>query len=124
MSAKKFIRYMIFGSFCYLGVLLLVNPKYYFEYIIGINIPLLVGILTVYVGDRIHKQNPKSLPKFFISFFMMKLIFYGVFFALFFKFYSFSHLPFVLTFASCFIMLHISEAFFFNISFKEKPFNQ
>jgi hypothetical protein len=109
---------MILAAFGIYGVCVLFDGEFVLEYILGIAIPLSIGIIVVSIGNWIHKNQPKSLTQFFLISFFIKMLMYGMIFIILFNFYSFSNIHFILSFVFCFVVLHISEAIFFKITFR------
>ena len=118
MNLWKFIGFMLLASLGIYGVCVLFDSEFKMEYILGIAIPLSVGIIVVFLGNWIYKNRPKSLTHFFVISFMIKMLLYGLIIIILFNFYSFSHIHFILSFVFCFVVLHNSEAIFFKITFK------
>ena len=114
MSSVKFIGVMIVFCLGLWGILIWIDKQYLVEYFLGIIAPLVVGVITVLRERTVHKKKMRSLTSFFIKSFFVKMVVYGAYIIMLFNFYTFSHVHFILSFASCFITLHISEAFFFN----------
>ena len=69
---------------------------------------------TVLGAKAVQEKASETLTSFFIKSFFIKMVFYGAYIIILFNFYTFSHVPFILSFSGCFITLHIGEAFFFN----------
>ena len=118
MNLWKFIGFMLLASFGIYGVCVLFDSEFKTEYMLGIAIPLSVGIIVVFLANLIYENRPKSLTHFFVISFMIKMLLYGLIIIILFNFYSFSHIHFILSFVFCFVVLHNSEAIFFKITFK------
>ena len=114
MSSFKFIGAMVFFCLGLWGLLIWIDKQYIVEYFLGIIAPLAVGVITVLCEKKVRKNTSKSLTSFFITSFFVKMVVYGIYFIMLFNFYTFSHIHFILSFVSCFVTLHISEAFFFK----------
>ena len=114
MSSVKFIGVMVVFCLGLWGILTWMDKQYMMEYLLGITAPLAVGVITVLREKTVRKNTSRSLTSFFIKSFFVKMIVYGAYVIMLFNFYTFSHIHFILSFVSCFIALHISEAFFFN----------
>jgi hypothetical protein len=114
MSSVKFIGAMVFFCLGLWGILTWMDKQYVMEYLLGITAPLAVGVITVLREKTVRKNTSRSLTSFFIKSFFVKMIVYGAYIIMLFNFYTFSHIHFILSFSSCFITLHICEAFFFN----------
>ena len=119
MGLWKFIGFMILASFGIYGVCVLFDSEFKMEYILGLTIPLGIGIVVVLLGNWIYENRPKSLTHFFIISFLIKMLLYGTIMIILLNFYSFSHIHFILSFVFCFVVLHISEAIFFKITFRQ-----
>ena len=72
------------------------------------------GCSTVLRAKAVQEKASETLTSFFIKSFFIKMVFYGAYIIILFNFYTFSHVPFILSFVGSFITLHIGEAFFFN----------
>ncbi len=118
MSLGRFIIIMILCCLIYFGILMLIDSRFIIEYILGILLPLILGILTVIFANHSYKISPQFMNQFFIYTFISKFTIYALTFIGLFKFYSFYHIPFIISFVGCFVMLHISEAFFFKYIFR------
>jgi len=105
---------MVFFCLGLWGILTCIDKQYMVEYFLGIITPLAVGVVTVLGAKAVQEKASETLTSFFIKSFFIKMVFYGAYIIILFNFYTFSHVPFILSFASCFITLHICEAFFFN----------
>ena len=114
MSALKFIVGMVFFCLGLWGILTWIDKQNMMEYFLGICTPLAVGVVTVLRAKAVQEKASETLTSFFIKSFFIKMVFYGAYIIILFNFYTFSHVPFILSFSGCFITLHIGEAFFFN----------
>ena len=114
MSALKFIVGMVFFCLGLWGILTWIDKQNMMEYFLGICTPLAVGVVTVLGAKAVQEKASETLTSFFIKSFFIKMVFYGAYIIILFNFYTFSHVPFILSFSGCFITLHIGEAFFFN----------
>ena len=114
MSSVKFIGFMVFFCLGFWGILTWIDTQYMVEYFLGVCIPLAVGVVTVLGAKAVQEKASETLTSFFIKSFVIKMVFYGAYIIILFNFYTFSHVPFILSFSGCFITLHIGEAFFFN----------
>ena len=114
MSTFKFIGAMVFFCLGLWVILTWIDKQYMMEYFLGICTPLAVGVVTVLGAKTVQEKASETLTSFFIKSFFIKMVFYGAYIIILFNFYTFSHVPFILSFAGCFITLHVGEAFFFN----------
>ena len=114
MSTIKFIGVMVFFCLGLWGILTWIDKQYMVEYFLGIITPLAVGVVTVLGAKAVQEKASETLTSFFVKSFFVKMVFYGAYIIILFNFYTFSHVPFILSFSGCFITLHVGEAFFFN----------
>ena len=106
--------YGTIGSLGILGLSVYFFPQYQSELFFGWFGPVVSGAVTIYFVQRESKKGLSLITKILVIGFAIKMVFYGAYIIILFNFYTFSHVPFILSFAGCFITLHIGEAFFFN----------
>ena len=80
------------------------------EIIMGFLPPIIIGYTTVFFMIKYSNSSLIELNKMLIRGFAIKFIFYGVYIIAIFIVYSFKPVPFMCSFASSFIVLHIIEA--------------
>ena len=81
--------------------------------------PLLIGIGTVSMVDRILQREPTRLTAFMTKALVGKMVLYGIYVALIIGWFSFELIPFAISFAAYFISLHLVEALHFRSVFGE-----
>tara|TARA_B100001964_G_scaffold63079_1_gene71849 strand:- start:337 stop:693 length:357 start_codon:yes stop_codon:yes gene_type:complete len=87
------------------------------EIFLGMIAPLIVGIISILVLSEKNKKNPGNVTNVLIQSFAGKMIFYALYFIYIFTFYTFNPLPFVISFVSYFVTIHICEALFLRSIF-------
>ena len=80
-----------------------------YEIYYGLFAPILVGYLTVFYIKKYPKMEPVYFNKMLFKGFAIKFVFYGAFILTIFTVYSFNPIPFMCSFTSSFIGLHIME---------------
>lgn len=117
MSSIKFSVYI--SVFC-LGTWGLIAggiEQYFKEIFIGMIAPLIIGVVSVLYISYIQKKSQEKLTNILLKAFMGKMIFYGAYFIYIFTFYTFTPIPFILSFVGYFITLHVCEALFLKSIF-------
>lgn len=112
MTAIKFSIYI--SVFC-LGTFGLIAggmEQYFKEIFLGMISPLVIGVLSIFYIDDIQKKSPEKLTNVILKMFVGKMIFYGAYFIFIFTFYTFTPVPFIISFSGYFITLHVCEALF------------
>jgi hypothetical protein len=79
---------------------------------LGMFGPLAVVDLTWIVMERVYKTQPERLTSIMIAALAGKLVFFGAYVALAVVVLGVQPVPFVVSFTSFFIVLHLIEAFF------------
>jgi hypothetical protein len=77
---------------------------------LGMLAPLVVVSLTWVLAERVYRQNPARLTSLMIGAFAGKLVFFGAYVALAIGVLGVRPVPFVVSFTSYFIALHVIEA--------------
>jgi len=80
------------------------------EIILGLFPPIFIGYAIVFFMIKHSNSSLIELNKMLIQGFSIKFIFYGVYIITIFTVYSFKPIPFMCSFATSFIVLHILEA--------------
>ena len=80
------------------------------EILLGMLGPLVVTLITVPLTERTYKQNPEQLTPLMIKGFAGKMVFFGAYVAVMLAVLSLRPIPFVVSFTSYFIALHLLEA--------------
>jgi hypothetical protein len=92
-------------------------PEATMEIFLGMLTPLLVGISTLFMVQRIHGEKSSRLTAFMTKAFLGKMVLYGVYVILVVGLYSFQPIPFIISFTVYFSGLHIVEALYFRTLF-------
>ena len=87
---------------------------------LGMAAPLAVVVATWALNERVYKANPERLMGVMIGAFAGKLIFFGVYVGLMIGVLRVEPVPFVVSFTSYFIVLHMIEALWLKRLFVSK----
>jgi hypothetical protein len=120
MTAIKFSIYI--SVFC-LGTFGLIAggmEQYFKEIFLGMISPLVIGVLSIFYIDGIQKKSPEKMTNVILKMFVGKMIFYGAYFIYVFTFYTFTPVPFIISFSGYFITLHVCEALFLKSIFTNR----
>jgi len=77
---------------------------------LGMLAPLVVVCATWIVSERVYKANPERLTSVMIGAFAGKLVFFGAYVGLVIGVLRVQPIPFIVSFTSYFIVLHLIEA--------------
>ena len=102
--------YGILASLGILGLIAGIYPVYGLELLLGWILPVLAGTVTLYFIDSAAQKDPFLVTKTLVKGFILKMIYYGATILTLFKLYSFEPIPFVCSFSSFFLGLHVLEA--------------
>ena len=80
------------------------------EIFLGLVGPVLVGFITIFFMIKYSNSRAVRFNRMLVRGFAIKFIFYGVFIITIFTVYSFKPVPFMCSFTSSFIGLHLMEA--------------
>ena len=80
------------------------------EIFLGLVGPVLVGFITIFFMIKYSNSRAIRFNRMLVRSFAIKFIFYGVFIITIFTVYSFKPVPFMCSFTSSFIGLHLMEA--------------
>ena len=80
------------------------------EIFLGLVGPVLVGFITIFFMIKYSNSRAIRFNRMLVRCFAIKFIFYGVFIITIFTVYSFKPVPFMCSFTSSFIGLHLMEA--------------
>lgn len=80
------------------------------EVLAGMLGPLVVTAGSWILTERIHRRKPGQLTAVMIAAFGAKLVFFGAYVAVMLKVVAVRPVPFVVSFTSYFIALHVAEA--------------
>ena len=105
------VWYMIAGC-CVSGALVatIVVPRAGLEVLLGMIAPLVVAIVTLPVVERTYRRDPKRLTRVMIQAFAGKLLLFGVYVIMVIGVLSLQAIPFVVSFTTYFVALHLTEA--------------
>ncbi|MDA2924676.1 hypothetical protein MYX84_02925 [Acidobacteria bacterium AH-259-O06] len=90
------------------------------EIFLGMLVPLLVGIATILMVERIYRKESQKLTSFMAKAFLAKMVLYAVYMTLIVGLYSFQPIPFVISFTVYFTGLHMAEALYFRTMFSTR----
>ena len=102
--------YGTIGSLGILGLSVYFFPQYQSELFFGWFGPVVSGAVTIYFVQRESKKGLSLITKTLVIGFAIKMVFYGAYILILFKFYSFTPIPLMCSFASFFLGLHALEA--------------
>tara|TARA_B100000214_G_C23598274_1_gene459471 strand:- start:242 stop:592 length:351 start_codon:yes stop_codon:yes gene_type:complete len=80
------------------------------ELFLGLLAPILVGYVMIYLLEKHSNMKLANHNRMLIKGFAIKFIFHGTYILTIFTVYSFNPIPFMCSFVSSFIGLHIVEA--------------
>ena len=80
------------------------------ELFLGMFAPLVVATLTWVLAERTYRRNPARLTSLMMTAFAGKIVFFGAYVAIGLTVLSLRPVPFVVSFTSYFIALHLAEA--------------
>ena len=80
------------------------------EIFLGLVGPVLVGFITIFFMIKYSNSRTIRFNRMLVRGFAIKFIFYGIFIITIFTVYSFKPVPFMCSFTSSFIGLHLMEA--------------
>jgi hypothetical protein len=81
------------------------------EILLGAIAPLVVASGTWVLMERTYTRNPEQLTPLMVKAFAAKMVFFGVYVAVMLRGLSLRPLPFMVSFTSSFVALHLIEAF-------------
>ena len=82
-----------------------------FEVFLGMVAPLAVATSTWLAIERTYRRHPERVTSLMVAVFGGKMLFFGVYVTVILRLPSLRQVPFVVSFASYFIALHVIEAF-------------
>jgi hypothetical protein len=77
---------------------------------LGMLAPLAVVIVTWTLIERVYKRQPERLTSMMMKAFVGKLVFFGAYVGLAIGVLRVQPIPFIVSFTTCFIALHLIEA--------------
>lgn len=90
-----------------------------FDIGLGVIAPLGVACSTWVMMKRTYVQRPEALTSLTIAAFGVKLVFFGAYLAVGLRAWGLQTLPFAGSLAASFIVLHLVEAYFLSVLFRE-----
>tara|TARA_B100001765_G_C19190063_1_gene200520 strand:+ start:72 stop:401 length:330 start_codon:yes stop_codon:yes gene_type:complete len=93
------------------GLLSSVFPAMSAEIFLGMIFPWIIFLFSVSITRFLHKKNSSNLTKYFSFSMLMKMVVYGIIIIAIFTFISFNPTPFIISFTSYYLTLHLTEAF-------------
>jgi hypothetical protein len=107
----KPVWWMVGGSVCaWLMVTALIGGRSWVESLFGMIGPLVLASGSWILAERTHTRHPERLTSLLIMAFGAKVVFVGVYVTAMLRMLSLSPVPFVVSFTSYFIALHLMEA--------------
>ena len=88
------------------------------EVLYGMLAPLVVAVVSWIVIERTYRSNPERLMHVMVGGFAVKALFLGAYVAGMLRLIGLRPVPFVVSFTSYFIALHVTEAMFLRRLFK------
>ena len=88
------------------------------EVLYGMLAPLVVAVVSWIVIERTYRSNPERLTHVMVGGFAVKALFLGAYVAGMLRLIGLRPVPFVVSFTSYFIALHVTEAMFLRRLFK------
>ena len=87
-----------------------INPEYIKELFWGILLPWLVVLVELFFIYKAKEKNSQLTTNILLSGFVGKMVIFGIYLSIIIYFYSFTPLPFVISFSGSFIVFHTLEA--------------
>ena len=86
-------------------------PDYGKEIFLGMFLPWIISLISISKTHSVYNIDPDKLIKQRTTAMLMKMLYYGLLLIIIFTFISFNPLPFIISFTSYFLMLHLTEAY-------------
>ena len=83
--------------------------------------PLVVGGTSWVLAKRTYARDPRALTALMVAGFAFKMVFFGAYVAVMLRVLGMRPVPFVVSFSSYFIALHLVEAVFLRRLFAGRP---
>ena len=90
----------------------LIYKQFVNEIFLGMIAPLVVGIFSIQISNKVFEKSPEKLTATLSKSFLIKMVLYALFFIVVLSFYAFEPIPFVISFTCFFILFYIIEAVF------------
>jgi len=90
---------------------ILVDPRARLAVLLGMLGPLLMAGGSWVLAERTYRERPQALMSVMIAAFAFKLVFFGAYVGLAIGVLRVQPVPFIVSFTTCFIALHLIEAF-------------
>jgi hypothetical protein len=81
------------------------------EILLGAIAPLVAAVGSWVLMERTYNQNPAQLTPLMVKAFAAKVVFFGLYVVIMLRALSIRPLPFIVSFTSVFVALHLIEAF-------------
>lgn len=88
------------------------------EVLYGMLAPLVVAVVSWVVVERTYRANPERLMRVMVEGLALKAVFFGAYVVGMLRVLGLRPVPFVVSFTSYFIALHVTEAVFLRRLFK------
>ena len=88
------------------------------EVLYGMLAPLVVAVVSWVVVERTYRANPERLMRVMVEGLALKAVFFGAYVVGMLRVVGLRPVPFVVSFTSYFIALHVTEAVFLRRLFK------
>ena len=83
--------------------------------------PLAVGCASWLLAQRTYARDPQALTALMVAGFAFKMVFFGAYVAVMLRVLGMRPVPFIVSFSSYFIALHLAEAVFLRRLFAGRP---
>jgi hypothetical protein len=104
------IGWMVGGSIaCWAIAAALLDRQTGTEAFFGMIAPVASAAVTLAVVDRIYRRNPERLTSVMAAGFAAKMVFFGAYVVVMLRVLSFRPVPFIVSFTSYFVALHLIE---------------
>ena len=94
----------------WLAAVALAGPALGLEILLGMVGPLLMTSGSWALAERTYRRSPERLTPLMVAAFFGKMVFFGAYVAVMLRVPSLRPIPFVVSFTSYFIALHLTEA--------------
>ena len=94
----------------WLAATALVGTRTGFEILCGMLGPLVAAAVTWVLAERAFRRHPEELTPLMVAAFGVKMVFFGAYVAVMLRLLSLRPIPFMTSFTTYFIALHLTEA--------------